>query len=120
MILTVADRILFTGIFTLQPTRFEVIPHQDIVKKTEFSQEELEKLNIELVNLNGGVSYKWNKEEEKELDVNFTSLELKWINKNIEALPTDKTYSYQEYKLIEKFMPSFFQIDDNTITEEIN
>lgn len=83
--LTISTRLPETG------DRSTGVIVQDIRKKLDFAQAEIEALKLEVQQLDGGkVSYKWNQKEDKEHLYIFTELEFKIVRAIFDKLEEKK------------------------------
>lgn len=102
MLLTTTDRILFPAILPQQFTRMQKIALDQIVKKYEFSEEEVLRCGVKL----NGVNWSWESPCDKEVE--FSEFENDVIVNHIKTFDDSKLYSKEESSLIEKFIPDFF------------
>lgn len=99
MKLTIFDRILISQLYPQKGNLIQLTLVEDIIKKVRIGQEEIKEIELKQIPSDKGISYKWNRDKAKVLDVDFTKAEIDLLRNQVEELD-DKGEITQDLLLV--------------------
>ncbi len=90
MRLTVKERLGFVELFPQRSDEMTQVLVRDINAKVRLSQKEMEQINLTREEVGEGARLNWNEKKEMEVDITFTSIELKFLKDQRERCDNEK------------------------------
>lgn len=90
MKLTILDRIIISQLYPQKSNLIQMTLVEDITKKVKIGQEEIKEIELKVEPTTNGISYNWNKDKAKDLNVDFTKEEIELLKSQVEELDSKK------------------------------
>ena len=95
MKLTVKDRLNISGLYPERSNIVNQILVKDIIKKVQIDQDEMKKIQMKNIEVNGHLQTIWNKDKAKEVNIDFTEAEIGMLKNQVTELDK-KNYITQD------------------------
>ena len=94
MKLNVSERLSVGELFVKQAGLSDLQLMKDIEEKVEIKTPEREEIELKIVQSDGNYRWNWKAEKAKDLSVNFSKAELRWLKKRVKELDNEKAITF--------------------------